>query len=47
MSRPRDVSAVLGAAAIFTLAQIGGGHAQSVLFHRLSTIASTVPDNGT
>jgi hypothetical protein len=48
MSRPRDLSAVLGAAAILTLAHIGGGHAQSVLqsFHRLSTIATTVPDNG-
>jgi hypothetical protein len=48
MSRPRGVSAVLGAAAILTLAHIGAGHAQSVLqsFHRLSTIATTVPDNG-
>jgi hypothetical protein len=48
MFRPRDVSAVLAAAAILTLANIGGGHAQSVLqsFRRLSTIASTVPDNG-
>jgi hypothetical protein len=48
MFRPRDVSAILSAAAILTLAHIGAGHAQSVLqsFHRLSTIASTVPDNG-
>ena len=48
MFRPRDVTAVLGAAAILTLAHIGAAHAQSVLqgFHRMSTIASTVPDNG-
>jgi hypothetical protein len=48
MSRPRDVSAALAAAAILTLAHIGAGHAQSVLqnYHRLSTIASTIPDNG-
>jgi hypothetical protein len=47
MFRPRGVSAVL-AAAILTLGHIGAGHAQSLLqnFHRLSTIASTVPDNG-
>ena len=48
MSRLRDVSAVLGAAAVLTLAHVGPGQAQSVLqnYHRLSTIASTVPDNG-
>jgi hypothetical protein len=48
MSRLRDVSAVLAAAAILTLAHISASQAQSVLqsFHRLSTIASTVPDNG-
>jgi hypothetical protein len=48
MFRPRDASAILSAGVILTLAHIGAGHAQSVLqsFHRLSTIASTVPDNG-
>ena len=49
MSRLRDVSAVLAAAAILTL---GAGWREATPrapcsnFHRLSTIASTVPDNG-
>ena len=48
MSRLREASAVLAAAAVLTLAQAGQGRADSALrnFHRLSTIASTVPDNG-
>jgi hypothetical protein len=48
MSRLRDMSAVFATAAILTLADVGAGHAQSVLqnYHRLSTIASTIPDNG-
>jgi hypothetical protein len=48
MSPLRDVSAVFATAAILTLANVGAGHAQSVLqnYHRLSTIASTIPDNG-
>jgi hypothetical protein len=48
MAYGRALGAALSAAAIVTLAHIGAGHAQSVLqnFHRLSTLASTVPDNG-
>ena len=48
MSRLREASAVLAAAAVLTLGQAGAGRADSALrnFHRLSTIASTVPDNG-
>ena len=48
MSRLPDMSAVFATAAILTLADVGAGHAQSVLqnYHRLSTIASTIPDNG-
>jgi hypothetical protein len=42
------LNAAIAAAAILTLAHVGASHAQSVLqsYHRLSTIASTVPDNG-
>jgi hypothetical protein len=48
MSRLRQTSAVLAAAAVLMLTQAGQGRADSALrnFHRLSTIASTVPDNG-
>jgi hypothetical protein len=48
MAYGRALGAALSAAAIVTLAHTGAGHAQSVLqsFHRLSTLASTVPDNG-
>jgi hypothetical protein len=48
MSCGRALGAALSAAAILTLAQTGASRADSVLsnFHRLSTLASTVPDNG-
>jgi hypothetical protein len=48
MSRLRDVSTVFAIAGILTLEPAGAGHAQSLLqnFHRLSMVASTIPDNG-
>jgi hypothetical protein len=48
MSCLRSAAAALAASTLLTLAQTGVSRADSVLrnFHRLSTVASTVPDNG-